>query len=79
MASPAGPWPLTVCPISSGVFAVRKIPHIEVRWLWLHEQVRKGWVVLEKVSGKWNPGDVMTKHLGILVVEERLRAMGLVK
>ena len=49
--------------------------HIEVRDLWLKEEVRKGMVVVEKVKGVENPADLMTKFLGKAEVEERLRRM----
>ena len=49
--------------------------HIEVRDLWLKEDVRKGMVAVEKVKGEGNPADLMTKFLGKADVEERLRRM----
>ena len=54
-----------------------KMRHMEVRWLWLQEEVRKGRVKVEKVWGKWNPADLMTKYLTAAEVEERSRRMGL--
>ena len=37
-----------------------RIRHIEVRDLWLKEEVRKGLVAVEKVRGDENPADLMT-------------------
>ena len=54
-----------------------KMRHMEVRWLWWQEEVRKGRVKVEKVWGKWNPADLMTKYLTVAEVEERSRRMGL--
>ena len=41
-----------------------RMRHIEVRELGLHEEVRKGEVVVQKVSGVENPAGLMTEVLG---------------
>ena len=51
--------------------------HIEVRELWLQEEVRLGRVRVERINGKENPADLMTKYLRAGEVVERLRRMGL--
>ena len=51
--------------------------HIEVRELWLQEEVRLGRVKVERINGKENPADLMTKYLRVGEVVERLRRMGL--
>ena len=51
--------------------------HIEVRELWLQEEVRMGKVVVKKVAGAENPADLMTKFLGKAEVVERLWRMGI--
>ena len=38
-----------------------RMRHIEVRDLWLKEEVRKGMVVVAKMKGDENPADLMTK------------------
>ena len=42
---------------------IGKIRHLEVRYLWLQEWVKKGAVKISKVWGKRNPADVLTKPL----------------
>ena len=55
-----------------------RMRHIEVRELWLQEEVRKGLVTVAKVSGKENPADLMTKFLGKVEVIDRLKRMDIV-
>ena len=38
-----------------------KLRHLEIKFLWLQECVRRGNVVLSKVRGDINPADVLTK------------------
>ena len=38
-----------------------KLRHLEIKFLWLQECVRRGKVVLGKVRGDINPADVLTK------------------
>ena len=38
-----------------------KLRHLEIKFLWLQECVRRGKVVLSKVRGDINPADVLTK------------------
>ena len=52
---------------------MRRMRHIEVRELWLKEEVRKGMVAVQKVKGEENPAGLMTKFLGEAEVEERLK------
>ena len=54
-----------------------RMRHMEVRWLWLQEEVRKGRVKMERISGKINPGDVMTKYLTWKEIEGKLSEMGI--
>ena len=55
-----------------------RMRHIEVRELWLQEEVRKGRVVVKKVAGQQNPADLMTKFLTTSQVVDRLQRMGIV-
>ena len=40
-----------------------KLRHIGVQYLWLHEKVMSGDLVVAKVLGSENPADLCTKHL----------------
>jgi len=72
---------LLVCVDSSAAKAfvskrgVGKMRHMEVKWLWLQEEVKKGRVRVEKVWGPWNPADLMTKFLSVVEIEDRLKRM----
>ena len=53
-----------------------RMRHIEVRDLWLKEEVRKGLVAVEKVRGDENPADLMTKFLTKREIDEKLMRVG---
>ena len=55
-----------------------RMRHIEVRELWLQEEVRRASVVVKKVAGLENPADLMTKFLARTEVVDRLHRMGIV-
>ena len=38
-----------------------RVRHLDVRFLWLQEVVRKGRVTLRKIPGEKNPADILTK------------------
>jgi hypothetical protein len=42
---------------------IGKVRHLEVRYLWLQDRVRRGELRLVKVWGKENPADVLTKPM----------------
>ena len=44
---------------------VGKVRHLDVRWLWLQQEVRRGVIELEKVKGTENIADVGTKPLSV--------------
>ena len=54
-----------------------RMRHMEVRWLWLQEEVKQGRVVVLKVKGEWNPADLMTKYLTTKEIHDRLGWMGM--
>ena len=54
-----------------------RMRHIEVRELWLQEEVRKGTVVVKKVAGSENPADLMTKFLTRSEVVDKLWRMSI--
>ena len=53
--------------------------HIEVRDLWLKEEVAKGLVRVVKVPGEANPVDLMTKFLQTAEIGGHLKRLGLVE
>ena len=54
-----------------------RIRHIEVRWLWLQDEVAKGRVKLRKVAGERNPADILTKYLGLTDIKSKLETLGI--
>ena len=54
-----------------------RMRHMEVRKLWLQEEVRQGRVRLVKVRGDANPADLLTKYLGCREVEDRCAALNI--
>ena len=56
---------------------VGKMRHMQVRWLWLQEEVKKGNVRVFKVKGVENPADLMTKFLSGEEIRRHLEAMNL--
>jgi hypothetical protein len=54
-----------------------KMKHIEIRDLWLQEEVLKGFVEVMKVRGTENPADLMTKYLNMTDIKERLAYLNL--
>ena len=55
-----------------------KMRHLDIRDLWLQEEVEKGRLEVGKIRGDQNPADLMTKVLNIDEVVDRLGWMGLV-
>ena len=54
-----------------------KMKHIEIRDLWLQEEVLKGQVEVMKVLGNENPADLMTKFLNVAEIRARLAYLSL--
>ena len=54
---------------------VGKISHMEVKRLWLQEEVRRGRVKVAKVLGTQNPPDLLTKFIRRVEIEDRLGRM----
>ena len=54
-----------------------KMKHIEIRDLWLQEEVLKGQVEVMKVLGTENPADLMTKFLNVAEIRARLAYLNL--
>eukprot|EP00973_Karenia_brevis_P043662 6048905-Karenia_brevis.AAC.1 len=51
--------------------------HLEIRDLWLQKEVREGRLEIEKLNGKENSADLMTKILTVAEIRERLERMNL--
>ena len=54
-----------------------RMRHLEIRDLWLQEEVAKGTVKVERVRGVENPADLMTKVLTREEIRERLERMSI--
>jgi hypothetical protein len=54
-----------------------KMKHIEIRDLWLQEEVLKGHVEVMKVLGTENPADLMSKFLNVSDIRARLAHLSL--
>ena len=52
-----------------------KMRHLEIRDLWLQQEVLNKKVVVSKVAGDENPADLMTKILGMADITRRLAHM----
>ena len=53
-----------------------KLRHLNVRYLWLQDQVRTGQVSLTKVKGTENPADLVTKNVTAQLVKKHLEELG---
>ena len=53
-----------------------KLRHLNVRYLWLQDQVRTGQVSLTKVKGIENPADLVTKNVTAQLVKKHLEELG---
>ena len=53
-----------------------KVRHIDVALLWLQDVVRKGRIGLQKIAGKNNPADLLTKYLPGVRTAETSRLLG---
>ena len=54
-----------------------RMRHLDIRDLWLQEEVEKGRLEVGKIRGDQNPADLMTKVLNIDEVVDRLGWIGL--
>eukprot|EP00973_Karenia_brevis_P065117 9041399-Karenia_brevis.AAC.1 len=52
-----------------------KMRHLEVREMWLQQEVHDGKLEVGKVPGESNPADLMTKILTVKEIKSRLGAM----
>ena len=54
-----------------------RMRHLEIRDLWLQQEVIKGNIEVRKIPGEDNPADLMTKFLRVEEIRERTRGMGI--
>ena len=63
-----------------GILACRgcgKVKHLEVKQLWLQEQVRSGKLEFQKISRKNNPSDALTHHYTREEAKKHFKHMGI--
>ena len=53
-----------------------KLRHLNVRYLWVQDQVKRELLGLEKVAGAENPADIATKHVSVEIMKRHLDRMG---
>ena len=53
-----------------------KLRHLNVRYLWVQDQVKREQLGLEKVAGTDNPADLATKHFNAEVMKKHLERLG---
>ena len=54
---------------------VGRLRHVRVQYLWVQDKVQSGEVDVQKVWGKENPADLLTKHLPAGEVQKHLEAL----
>ena len=52
-----------------------KLRHVNVRYLWLQDQIASGRMGLHKVHGFVNPADLVTKHLAQVAVTKHFESL----
>ena len=53
-----------------------KMRHVKIGMLWIQEKAEEGELVYNKVSGEYNPADLMTKALTQNVLDRHLKKIG---
>ena len=53
-----------------------KLWHLNVRYLWLQDQVQQEAIGLQKVAGADNPADLVTKHLNAEAMKRHMARLG---
>ncbi len=52
-----------------------KLRHLKVQFLWIQERIRRGDLAVQKVPGKDNPADLLTKHLSVQDMQRHLKTL----
>ena len=55
---------------------IGKLRHLNVRYLWVQDQVKSERLGLKKVAGADNPADIATKHLNADIMRKHLESLG---
>ena len=55
-----------------------RVRHIELQHLWLQQRVRNKEILVEKIAGKENPADALTKFLTEADMRRHLATMGVI-
>ena len=53
-----------------------KLRHLKVQFLWVQERIRGGDFDVKKVHGKYNPADLLTKHLAYADMQRHVENLG---
>ena len=53
-----------------------KLRHVRVQYLWIQDRLRHGDFQVQKVNGKENPADLLTKHLPAPEVRVHMESLG---
>ena len=53
-----------------------KVRHMEVKYLWAQEALRRKLFEVRKIAGERNPGDVLTKALSMSDMKEKIESIG---
>ena len=56
---------------------VGRTRHIDVGMLWVQQKQKAGELEIHKVDGKWNPADVLTKHVPSEIIIRHLETAGM--
>ena len=54
---------------------VGKLRHVRVQYLWVQAKVQDGEMKVQKIDGKANPADLMTKNLPVRDIQKHLEAL----
>ncbi len=52
-----------------------ELRHLKVQFLWIQERIRRGDLAVQKVPGKDNPADLLTKHLSVQDMQRHLKTL----
>ena len=53
-----------------------KVRHMEVKFLWAQEAIRRKLFEMRKITGERNPADVLTKAMSMVEMKEKIESIG---
>ena len=53
-----------------------KVRHMEVKFLWAQEALRRKLFEMRKITGERNPADVLTKAMSMVEMKEKIESIG---